>query len=344
MPGKKKKTTTIVEEIPPGEQTPLEDGDTSEFDLDLHRAEDAETVDQILRDNGISNVIYRFYDNDGGYCYSSPELDYDRARRETKGGKHCKLGVFVGNKLIRMVPFPLAPIDPVPIPAVPPQAFSSDMTFLKDLLLKLVEARPVGTAGPSLAELTGALANLDTLRGKQESTMDLFMKGMEFAQSAGGQTDWKTDALRTVRDIAPQVLGAINGYRGAPSLNNEQQPLVNEMPPDAVIKAGIQYLKKKAIAGVDPELIIEWVSNNGEEYEALLRVVLNSEFADFVKFDPEIGTEPFVSWFKPLFDGLRSAFSTPNPVDDHSGGNMGDSGNVRDNGQPRESGSAKPKN
>lgn len=116
-----------------------------------------------------------------------------------------------------------------------------------------------------------------------------------------------------------------------------------ELPPDAIIKVGIQYLKKKAIAGVDPELIIEWVANNAEEYEALLRVVLNSEFADFVKFDPEIGTEPFVSWFKPLFDGLRSAFKQPDPMDDDTGGNVGDNGNPGNNGKPRESGSAKPK-
>jgi hypothetical protein len=344
---KKKKTTTIVEEIPPDAQAiEIDGGETSPFDLDLHRAEDAETVEQVLRDNGISNVTYRFYDNDGGYCYSSPELDYDRARRETRGGKHCKMGVFVGGRLVRMVPFPLAPLVEN-TPATVQNPSSNDVTFMKEMLLKLIENRGMGpvTAGPSLTELTSALSNLDNLRGKPESTMDSFQKGMEFAQSLTGSTDWKTDALRTLRDIAPQVMGVFGGKGGMPlnpNPNNQEQPIA-QLPPDTVIKAGIQYLKKKAIAGVDPDLIIEWVANNGEEYEALLRVVLNSEFVDFVKFDPEIGTEPFVSWFKPLFDGLRSAFARQDPMDHDTGRDVGDPSHARSDGQSSPNGSGKPK-
>lgn len=336
-----------MEEIPPGEhpEFDVETGETSEFDLDLQRADDAATVDQILKEAGIPNVIYRFYDNDGGYCYSSPDLDYDRARRETKGGKSCKLGVFVGGKIIRMVPFPLAPIDPsTPVPL---QASNTgwDNAFMKELLLKLVEkgnSQPV--SGPSLAELTTALKNMDELRGKQESTMDIFMKGMDFAQSASGQTDWKTDLIRTGKDLIPQVLNTINGFKGGgmpvPIEGSPQQP---EMPPEAIIKAGIQYLKKKYHSGVEPELIIDWIRFNGEEYESLLRVVLNSEFSDFVKYDPEIGAEPYAPWFKCLFDGLRSAFAEQNSVDNDSGGSVGDASDIGSNGKPREKGSPKPK-
>jgi hypothetical protein len=345
MTNKKKKTTTIVEEIPPDAQAiELDSGETSPFDLDLHRAEDAETVEQVLRDNGISNVTYRFYDNDGGYCYSSPELDYDRARRETRGGKHCKMGVFVGGRLVRMVPFPLAPLADNSAISTPAYA-SNDTVFMKELLLKLIENRGTGpvTAGPSLTELTAALSNLDNLRGKPESTMDSFQKGMEFAQSLTGTTDWKTDVLRTIRDIAPQVMGVFGGKGGMPLNPDSREQPVAELPPDSMIKEGIKYLKKKAIAGVEPELIIDWVYNNGEEYEALLRVVLNSEFADFVKFDPEIGTEPFVSWFKPLFDGLRSAFARQDPMDNDTGRDVGNHSHIGSDGQPSPNGIGKPK-
>ena len=338
-----------MEEIPEN-QSGLEDtGETSTFDLDLQRADDIQTVEQVLADNGISNVTYRFYDNDGGYCYSSPELDYDRARRETKGGKNCKLGVFIGNKIIRMVPFPLSPIDPTSPPATNGNGNGhSEMGFLKELLLKLIEkgntsqtAAPV----PTLADMTTALANLDTLRGKQESAMETFIKGLEFGQSSSGQTDWKTDLIRTAKDALPHVTEAITAMRGGnptPHPNNGNgQPVA--MPPEHIIKAGLEYLKKKAIAGKDPELILDWVVNNAEEYQEFLNVVLNTEFADIVKLDPEIGNEPYLSWFRSVFDGLRREFIESNSVDEHSGGNSGDGDHARSDGEPREAGSTKPK-
>lgn len=347
MAGKRKKVTTVTEELPEG-QTPIEDGETSTYELDVQRADDIETVERILEDNGITNVTYRFYDNDGGYCYSSPELDYDRARRETKGGKNCKLGVFIGNKIVRMVPFPLAPMDATVTPSAPQNnGNAGEIGFLKDLLLKLIDkgnTAPPSPPVPTLADMTSALANLDTLRGKQESAMETFIKGLEFGQSQSGATDWKTDLIRGAKEVIPHITDAITTMKGGTQLNPALQPdPATGLPPEHVIKAGIVYLKKKAIAGVDPDLIVEWVVNNAEEYQDFLRVVLNTEFADVAKFDPEISTEPFATWFKSLFERLRSAFAEPDTVDDDTRGDMGNGGNPGSDGEPRTAGSAKPK-
>ena len=335
-------------EVLPENQSGLEDtGETSTFDLDLQRADDIQTVEQVLADNGISNVTYRFYDNDGGYCYSSPELDYDRARRETKGGKNCKLGVFIGNKIIRMVPFPLSPIDPT----VPPATNSngnghSEMGFLKELLLKLIEkgntsqtAAPV----PTLADMTTALANLDTLRGKQESAMETFIKGLEFGQSQSGQTDWKTDLIRTAKDALPHVTEAITAMRGGNPVPHPNGNTTVQIPPEQMIKEGLAYLKKKANAGIPPDLILDWVVNNVEDYQDFLRMALNTEWDRIVEFDPEIGTPRYITWFKSVFDGLRREFIESNSMDEHPGGNSGDSDYPGSDGKPREDGGAKPK-
>jgi hypothetical protein len=353
--GKRKKTTTVVEDIPEG--TPvLDTGETSGFDFDLQRADDAETVDQILRDNGIAGVLYRFYDNDGGYCYSSSDLDYDRARQETGGGKNCKLGVFVNGKLMRMVPFPLAvlqrSVNGNGNGSGNGSGFSdSKSDFLEkqiqrnhELLLTAMTAQR--KEGPSLTELVASLASLDNMRGKQESTMDLFLKGVEFAQGVTGQTpDWKTDLVRTVKESFPQFMEMFSGMRQHTNGNGTALPASNlpTLPNENMIKAGIAYLKKKVIAGVDPELIIEWIVNNAEEYQGLLAIILNQQFADIAKFDPEIGAEPFVGWFLSLFNGLRSAFTGPRPVDNDSGGDVGDESDVGNHGEPRKERSAKPK-
>jgi hypothetical protein len=276
-------------------------------------------------------------------------LDYDRARRETKGGKNCKVGAFVGGKLIRMVPFPLSPVDAV-TSSQPVVAQSSDLTFLKELVLKMVEnhaTAPPAPPAPTLTDLTAALSNLDNLRGKPDSAMDNFKAGLEFARGLDGSTDWKTDALRTVRDIAPQVLGAIDRFKGGGEAittteNGGREPL-QQLPPESVIKAGLVYLKKKCIAGVESEFVMDWILNNAEEYEAIIRVVLNQEFSYFINLDPEIGSEPFATWFTILFNGLRQSFSGQDPMDEHPAGDTGNGGHARDNGKPSESGSAKPK-
>lgn len=333
-----------------------EAGETSTFDLDLHNAETADLVDQILKDNGISNVTYRFYDNDGGYSYSSDQLDYDRARKETKGGKNCKLGVVIGGKLVRMVPFPLSPVDPSSPPQAPPQQYNtSDMLFMKELMLKLVENRTAtpAPAAPTITELTSALANLDTLRTGKDNSFESFKAGLEFAKDivGGGSGDWKTDALRTIEKVAPQVLGAVQSFRGGvplpPNPGGEPEMIPtqpDQMPPKEIILAGLAYMKKKAVSGLDPEFAVDWIENNAEEYEAILRVVLNQEFSYFVELDPQIASEPYASWFANVFNGLRSRFSGEDTVDDDSGRDTGNGGNPGSNGKSSEGGSDKPVN
>jgi len=353
MAGKRKKTTTVVEEIPQDLETEETQGPT-DLDFSLEEVRNAEQLQAVIEQFPDAGIIAKLYDAQGAFCYrfaDARNIDEEDVRKRCGPGEFV-VRIYINSKYRQSIPLPIRAL--LPLDRQPGDGSSSSSLndrhseFLEKLLLAFIsKENPVAASAPAptVTELIAGIAQLDTLRGKQESAMDLFQKGIEFAQSASGQADWKSDALRTVRDIAPQVLGAINGIRGNGNGNGvmpNTEP-VGELPPDAIIKSGIAYLKKKAIAGVDPELIIEWIANNAEEYEPLLRVVLNSEFSTFVEFDPEIGREPFVSWFKPLFDGLRSAFKPPDSVDDNSGGNVGNPSDTGSNGKFSPTGGTKPK-
>ena len=354
MPGKRKKTTTVVEELPPNLEAET-DPEPTEFDVSLESVEDPDTLSEILSQFGETTVnlkiLRQVASGNPEFCFQTDHLDEEFIQKNFGGGTYI-VRIFINGKFRHHIKINIANrIDS----ATAQGAFSftsrSDggssndyrhSEFLEkqaqrnhELLLAAIGNK--GSTGPTITEIISALSGLDALRGKQESTMELFLKGVEFAQTSDGKTDWKTDAIRSVKEVLgpalPGVISAITGNRVPPPVPGQEPPM--QIPPDAIIHAGIQYLKKKAIAGVDPDLIIEWVVNNAEEYQELLRVVLNQEFADIAKLDPEIGSEPFASWFKPLFDGLRSAFNPSNPVDTDSGGSSGNDSNSGNHGKPR---------
>jgi hypothetical protein len=361
---RKKKTTTVVEEIPAGESSHIEDEENgpTELDFSLEEVRSAEQFQAIIEQFPDAGITAKLYDSEGKYCYRVPDpasIDEDVIRKRCGAGDF-NLRIYVNGKYRQAIPLPIRQLlssesdnNANSLPGV--VSFDTRHSeFLErqaqrnhELLLAAIGSK--NSSGTSVTDLVAALSQLDGLRGKPENATDILMKGIQLAQSLEGKTDWKTDVLRTVQDIAPKALDLLSGKQvpgpvpgGQPTMpiNPQQQ---SALPPDAIIKAGLGFLKKKAIGGVDPELIVDWIEANAEDeqYQILLHAVFTLSFEDVVKYDPEIGTGPFLPFFRQLYDGLRSRFSPANSMDVDSRGIMGDSDNAGNNGQSSTVGSKK---
>jgi hypothetical protein len=350
QPGRKRRT--IVEEtLPASNDVELE---PDQMDITLEGVDDTEALQEVLSQFGETNVQLKVFQQTSTgprFCYHCQTLDEEFIQKNWGGGDYT-VRVFINGKYKKNIPIKIA-ASPTSLQPNAPSALpiKSDtdrhLQFLEEMVLKLItreNAAPPPPAGPSLTDLTTALANLDGLRGKQETGVDLIMKGIQLARDVNGETDWKTDLVRTAKDALPQVLTM---FGKPPMPPNPGQPAIagTVEPPEAMLRSGIAYLKQLAVNGVDPVSIIDLVKANAgqPQYQPIIHAIITKEFADFAAIDPEIGTEPFFSWFKPIFDGLRSELSPQNQLDVDSAGDVGDTGNAGNNGQPSPAGGKKPK-
>ncbi len=346
--GRKKKTTTVVEE-PLSE---LEDngGEPTTFDVALETVEDTEALQDVLSQFGETNIVLKILrqtPSGAEFCYQTDVLDEEFIQKNFGGGSY-QVRVFIAGRYRKTIKIQIA-TRLSSNPNQPGQNVNGDRhsEFLEKMVLALVSREtpaPVIPSGPSITDLTTALANIDQLRGKQESGIEMFIKGMDMANGKeSGGLDWKSALVQTAKEALPMFMNKQNpGGSSVVPVTPGQPP--NQLQIEATLKQGITYLKKKAIAGTDPNLILDWICDNAEDeqYQLLIRTVLTTEFAEFAKLDPEIGTEPFFAWFKPLYDGIRLAFTPPDSVGDDTERNVGDVANVGSHGEPQPKGKSKP--
>lgn len=339
----KKRKTIIEETLPDG----LEEGEgePTTFDVSMEAVEDAETLQGVLSQFGETNVVMKVLREASGgaeFCYQTDTIDEEFIQKNFGGGTY-QVRIFIGGRYRKTLKLQIASrITPTGNPLA--ETTSSHTAFLEKMVLALISKEnvaPVPTAvQPTMLELTTALSNLDNLRGKQESGIEMLMKGIELSQSLNSTQagDWKTDLIRTAKDALPMFLNGRGGNPVPPGVPPQQAQL------EVMLRSGIQFLKKKCMAGTDPNLIVEWVCANAEEeqYQSLIRTVCTTEFAAFASLDPEIGTEPYFSWFKPLYDGIRSAFSGTDSVDDDPERHVGDTPNPGSDGNVIPAGKPKP--
>jgi len=347
----RKKTTTIVETLPPSEES--ENGeDTTEFDIALESAEDIETLREITENFGVTGTtlkVYRITPGGAEFCYQTDNVDEEFIQKNFGGGDFS-FRIFINGKFKRTIKQKIAPRVTAETGTTETGGHAA---FLEKMLLAILPAmiaqRNDSVNGPSITELTTALSNLDSLRGKQESTMDLFLKGVTFAKEtmkdSGGTGDWKSELISAGKEAIPVIANMIpnlipNSQQPMPTQQqvngngNHQPNQISDQQRVAMLKQGLDYLKKKCISGLQPEFIVEWVENNAEDYQSLIGEILNTPFEDFVKIDAEIGREPFKPWFTDLFNRFRSSFAAVNTVDVDSTGEPGDSPDDGDNVEP----------
>lgn len=229
---------------------------------------------------------------------------------------------------------------------------TSDPTL--QLLLQKITALEIQLANRQNPErepinnLADAMLKLQQLQApKQDTSLDTILKCIEIGKSlgGGGGSDWGSIIKDVVKEIgptiAPLIMSAANGGVQRPGLPAGTNGGDSAMVEEQMLKQGIAFLKKKCMMRSDPGLYVDMVIDNAEEfpYSRLVHIATTQEFSAFTNLDPELGQEPYQTFFKTIYDGLRSNFGRTNSVDVDSGRTDGNENNPSGNGGADKAGS-----
>lgn len=123
-----------------------------------------------------------------------------------------------------------------------------------------------------------------------------------------------------VKDLAPIVgevisnLRPANGAGGAPpSRATVENPKQVQAAPEsersiAMLRAGITYLKNKALRGADPGLYIDFINDSMDDpqWSPLIQMVSKPYDDLAAALDPELLQMPYRPWFETLFNGIKN--------------------------------------
>jgi hypothetical protein len=341
----RKRKTIVEEEIPESEV--LEGQDTNEFDISLEQASDLETLNGVLEQYGIADGIlfriYRIVDGVQKYVFEHPTLDEGFIQRERGGGNYVAR-LFINGKFKRSIPVPIEDLPESENPHANGNGNGGHQQFLEKMLMALIMKENHST-GPTLTEITSVLTNLDAMRGKQDSAIDMLMRGIQLAREIepGGETNWKTEGVKLLKDAAPaliagvgQVLNNRNGNAIPPSAPvpvshseippQPTTPEQEEQMMQFLLKRALGMLKAQFMMGLDSESALSLIqANMGDpNYAPIIQKFATMTFEELVTIDAEIGKEPFVTRFRDVHDGLRQYIAGEDSVDDDSRRDVGD--------------------
>jgi hypothetical protein len=346
--GMAKKTTTIVQQVPADQ---LDDGDDNinDFDVSLEKVDDYEQLQEALQQFGINDgIVYKVYrttPNGQSFCYETTEFSEQFLQQERGAGRYA-IRIFIDNRYKKTIH---TEVDaPASGTASAQNQAGSGNAFLEKLLLALVMKEQASAApGPSLAELTTAMKNLDDMRGKSdpmgfETFFKFFTMAKDLVGDNGGAGDWKGELIKMGRDAIPAITSVVqsrvNGNDAKPTNTTIQEEPMKTIDPatmtddqkKTLLKQVIAYLKPQCIQGLPPESALDFITANSgnPQYQTLIMAVLGYTFEDILEIDHELKSEPFHLFFRSLYDGLRSEFGGDDPVGDDSGGSVGDAGNA----------------
>lgn len=195
-----------------------------------------------------------------------------------------------------------------------------------------------------ILDMVEAMVKIQALNpAKPDMSVDTILKCIELGKSLGGSpagatSEWGEIFKDVAKSIGPGLLPLLMGGRApeqAASGSLAPQPEEQErMLKQQLLKQGIEYLKKKCTMGSSPDLYLEMILDNAEEYpySHLVHLAATSEFSAFEAIDPDIAQPAFRPFFLTIFDGLRQQLSQPSDVAGNSGGSNGNAGNASGNG------------
>lgn len=331
MPRKKTKPTPLLagrdfEIIDPDEQTTQE------------------IMSEIIANAGPGDVTAKVFKIEGGarkFCqnipYSSPsDIDEEVIGRLGYGSGDYSVSIIIDGVFQRAFKRSIAE-------KVIRENGGSDPTLklMLDRLTSAVEKLNQPREREPIGDLTSALVQLHSLAPKPqgemsvESMVKLITLGQEIG--GGGRSDGWMDILK---ELAPSAVQAFLASRGqlppvaSPQMGALPAAQGGEMFDEVRFKLGVEFLKKKCLAGRDPLLYCDLIIDNRDEpeYQRLISRALSSDFATFVAIDPTINSQPFEQFFRKIYDGIRQAFSADDSMAGDPVGESGHDADVNSNG------------
>jgi hypothetical protein len=281
------------------------------------------------------------------HCFrtESSDIDLDWIRDNYGGGVYV-FRIFLHGDFRQTTEVEIA--EPLKTPDHPtrnpePKASPSGDSPILERLIDILERRPAAPApAPTpwgeMADVIKTLAELNRPAETQTPPVSemfaIFEHGLKLGERVGKgaePTDWKTDAVRTVRDALPEVAAILRGAQahnvpqatGAPEQVNESNPALPVS--DDMIRQGLARLRGFALMGVSPEFVVDMaLVNIGDPRVAQLVQVILDEKTDIdriLSLDAQIsGSEKLTGWCRQVVHGLRSEISPSDPVDDDPAG------------------------
>jgi len=227
---------------------------------------------------------------------------------------------------------------------------SSIVGLLKEQIQMLrdeIRSRSQTAPQSSALELAQAVAAMQQLNGggNKNDSVETVRLAMELAKMIKGVPETDDSFMGVVKDVVkesgPGLLQAFMAGNKPPGAPPGVAVVALGPSPEESMKAGIDFLKKKALAGADVGLYIDMAVDNREldTFAPILHAILTQQFEVFAGIDPEIGKPPYVEFFQSFYDGLRSAFSPPDSVVEPRSGKAGNVSDIRDNAKPGKAGS-----
>lgn len=335
MPRKKR---TIVEETIPDESI------INQQDFQL---QGDEALDELVDTYGSSNRIKVYRINQTGrdsFCFETNDRISESyiQNRYPQGGRF-RAQIYNGNTNIKIGPAIEYAIEPVPlttpttngngnghnpinIEAVQIQMMQQNMQFYQQMLLTMIQNMNNGNQNqPNLTEMITALNGLNGLtQGK--SGIDLIMKGMELGAKANGKSDWKSDLMDTVKEVAVPAIEAytVSQKISRPQQLSGEQPV--QIPPSFIIQQGLKWLKTRITGGMPTLDAARWLAINGNDpqYQPFVVLAMQEGIEGFIKLDPEIANEPYKSWFTETIELLKEIYENARNADPDNDGGIGD--------------------
>jgi hypothetical protein len=189
-----------------------------------------------------------------------------------------------------------------------------------DMVLKLLETKGQQNPGPSLHDIVGALASMKSLVPPApglDSVLPGLVSLMKFAKEAVSDSSSKESSFGSIVEGAlkaiPMIFGGLQnmkGNGGQPATQENQPVLTQEQAEKQLLGQAIARLKQEAVAGLDPELCVAWISSHQEDvgYRNMAVILLNRQFESLFSVDPDLEKEPLRSWFQRVYTELRKVF------------------------------------
>jgi hypothetical protein len=330
----KKRRTIIEEEVPQHDPIIVEDDpDTETLDYALRQFDDR---------NGLELKYYLAQPGGSAFIGAYPDIIPEAQLQEwyPSGGKfEIRIyihGEFRDRKFMMIAPRPGGSVG---------NGNGSHDPYLREILTELRTMRQAPQT--SVGELAQALKALHEIR-PPESNNTAFLEAIKLGiQLSGGKVPIEEDdsfggiVKGVLKEAGPSIVQGLLASRQVPNGPPNQLAAAPPAPtPEAqmglVLKAGIQFLKKKAMAGADPELYIAFALDNCEDerFAPIIHAILTQDFSAFATLDAEISQPPYEQFFRTLYDGIRSEFSKANPVATAPSGSGGNVRNITNDAKP----------
>jgi len=318
----KKKTeqkTVITEDVPDGTPVP---GEPAPFTFDT----DIDTELDEIRNKG-SRILVKVHKIMPGH---KPIYQFETDRQVSEvqlqqyGGGLYTVSYYIDGVRKHVDELEVAdkpaPDKPASAADVQIQMLREQSQMNRDLLMAVLgRTNPVTPAPTPMSEIATMWGLIHGIQpgnggGAFEKLIEVFKLGMELGGKGGGELDWKTALISTVKELAPGITQIVANAKGVDMSQvqvnggNGTQPAITN--PDQLLKAGLALIKPKILTGLPVGLALDWVVANSTDpqIQPFLALAVQKDFQDLVNADNDVASEPYNTWLRQFLTALKEQF------------------------------------